>query len=207
MGTGTLWGSPSQTLLPPRASLPPWGSRSRTSLPVEARRDLELAAEVDASTRASAASAAGRGIEVILRVRIGIRGRDSREPLRGRGRPGRRWRRGRGRGRRGGLAPRPHCRRRGPRNRRRRRGRGRGGGVRRSDGERRRWWIQGVHGGEPRRQGVRWIHGGGRGEVEGCGGGRRRSERERQNPRALMERGGRWQNRAPCKLWTPTIET
>jgi hypothetical protein len=46
-------------------------------------------------------------------------------------------------------------------------------------------------------RGVQWIH----------GGGRRRSERERQNPRALMERGGRWQNRAPCKLWTPTIGT
>eukprot|EP00267_Zea_mays_P045020 XP_020397255.1 uncharacterized protein LOC109941157 [Zea mays] len=29
----------------------------------------------------------------------------------------------------------------------------------------------------------------GRVEVEGCGGGRRRSERERQNPRALMQRG------------------
>jgi hypothetical protein len=28
-----------------------------------------------------------------------------------------------------------------------------GGGRRHSDGERRRWWIQGVHGGEPRRQG------------------------------------------------------
>jgi hypothetical protein len=77
----------------------------------------------------------------------------------------------------------------------------------------------GRHGREPRHQGggVRWIHGGGRGEVEGCGGGRgevegcgggtRRSERERQNPLALMERGGRWQNRAPCKLWTPTIGT
>jgi hypothetical protein len=49
-------------------------------LAAEARRDLELAAEVDASTRASAASAAGRGIEVILHVRIGISGRDSREP-------------------------------------------------------------------------------------------------------------------------------
>jgi hypothetical protein len=56
-------------------------------------------------------------------------------------------------------------------------------------------------------RGVRWIHGGGKGEVEGCGGGTRRSERERQNPRALMERGGRWQNRAPCKLWMPTIFT
>jgi hypothetical protein len=33
------------------------------------------------------------------------------------------------------------------------------------------------------------IHGGGRGAVEGCGRGRRRSERERQNPRALMQRG------------------
>jgi hypothetical protein len=28
-----------------------------------------------------------------------------------------------------------------------------GGGRRRSEGERRRWWIQGVHGGELRRQG------------------------------------------------------
>jgi hypothetical protein len=50
------------------------------------------------------------------------------------------------------------------------------------------------------------IQGGGRGAVEGCGGGRRRSERERQNPRALMQRGwsaegggGRWQNRAPLE--------
>jgi hypothetical protein len=34
------------------------------------------------------------------------------------------------------------------------------------------------------------IHDGGRDTGEGCGGGRRHSERERQNPRALMQRGG-----------------
>jgi hypothetical protein len=168
--------------------------------------------EVDASTRASAA--AGRGIEVILRVWIGIRRRDSREPL---PRPwASRARMGTGTGTPWGspsqtlLPPRaslpPWG---GPRNRRQRRGRGRGGGVRRSDGERRRRWIQGAMAGNrgARAGGVRWIHGGGRGEVEGCSGGTRRSERERQNPRPLMERGGRWQNRAPCKLWTPTIGT
>jgi hypothetical protein len=39
------------------------------------------------------------------------------------------------------------------------------------------------------------IHDGGRGAVEGCSGGKWRSERERQNPRALMQRGwrGGWQ--------------
>jgi hypothetical protein len=88
---------------------------------------------------------------------------------RGRGRPGRGWGRGhtRGRGRRGGLTPGPHCRRPRPRNRRQRRGRGHGGVVRRGQAAGR---IQGVHGGEPWRQGgVRWICGAADGGMVGGG--------------------------------------
>jgi hypothetical protein len=47
------------------------------------------------------------------------------------------------------------------------------------------------------------IHGVGRGAVEGCDGGRRCSERERQNPQALMQRGGWWKEMAePCAMQT-----
>jgi hypothetical protein len=143
------------------------------------------------------------------RRRPGPRNRRRRRD-RGRGRPGHGWGRGcrRGRGCRGGLAPGPHCRRPGPRNRRRRRGRGRGGGVRRGQAAQL-WGEEVVDPGRPW-QGTAApsgeIHGGGRGTVEGCGGGRRRSERERQKPRVLMHRGGwrrdhggRWQNRAPLE--------
>jgi hypothetical protein len=117
---------------------------------------------------------------------------------RGCGRPGRGWGRGRrrGQGRRGGLAPGPHCHRGGlaPDA-----GDGGavevyGGGKRRSYGERRRrWWIQGV---EPWRQGGRTVDPRrfrarrGKGRDGGVWRGKGRGERQRQNLRALMQRGG-----------------